>query len=328
MLLKKRRELIMKLSTKTITFALILFIFTVIGIAEESTDSEKHIDESPMLVEIRALKERIADLENALAQLTTRLEQMPEPPRTFSNSGIDIDPEKHRLELEQHLAHYEIDIEAQKRRLELEQDLAQRQAEQQRNIITFSAEQEAGTTKFQFEMEQSVQEREYEMKREVERARIEQEQAIREREIEMALEIETKQIEQHRKVQEADIERNAMIEIAHTEKYTAIDLAKIDAELERHKKELEVVQEMQKVKEEITAMEAEHRRKMAGLTRLVILRLKYAKASEIADAIEPFLSENAIVSVDEKTDVLVIRDVENCVNDVEMIVEKLDVRGE
>jgi hypothetical protein len=110
----------MILSPKNITFALILLvIFTAPGIAEESTNAGKQMDESPLLVEIRALKERIAQLENALAQLTARLEQMQGPPRKTSDSGVNIDPEKHRLEIERALAQHEIDIEAQKRKLEL-----------------------------------------------------------------------------------------------------------------------------------------------------------------------------------------------------------------
>ncbi|MFQ6043013.1 MAG: secretin N-terminal domain-containing protein, partial [Candidatus Poribacteria bacterium] len=70
-----------------------------------------------------------------------------------------------------------------------------------------------------------------------------------------------------------------------------------------------------------------HRQKMAGLTRLVVLPLN-VKASEIADLVEPFLSEHAIVSVDDEGNVLIIRDVEHCVKDAEMIVEKLDVLRE
>jgi hypothetical protein len=177
------------------------------------------------------------------------------------------------------------------------------------------------------------------MKREVERARVEQEQAVREREIEMNLAIETRQVEQTRQVQEADIERNIAIEKAqivrgqeiekaNIEKYTAVQLAEMDAELERQRKKAEGAKEMQELKEELAAIEKEHREKMATLTKLVVLPLKYAKASEIADTVKPFLSEHAIVSVDEKTNVLVIRDVEVCVKDAETIVEKLDMPQE
>ncbi|HIE25861.1 TPA: hypothetical protein EYP66_01080 [Candidatus Poribacteria bacterium] len=318
----------MTLYQKHITFALILlFIFATFGVAEESTDAEKAVDESSLLNEIKSLKERIAHLEDELTQAVAELERMQGPPRNTSDSAIDVDPEKHRLEVERHLAYKEMDVNAEMRKLELEQDLAQRQSEQQRNIITFSAEQEAETTKFQYEMKQSVREREYEKNRAIEIARIGQEQEIREREIEMALVIETAQIDQRRQVQEAEIEKNAMIEKAHIEKYTTVHLAEMDAELEKQRKELEVKQEMQKVKEEIAAIEAEHRQKMAGLTRLAVLPLN-VKASEIADLVEPFLSEHAIVSVDDEGNVLVIRDVEHCVKDVEMIAEKLDILRE
>ena len=314
---------------KTISFALSLsFIFAVLSVAEELKDAEKQTEESRLLNEIQALKERIAELENALAQARAKLERMPKPMRHTSNSDIDVDPEKHRLEVERHLAHHEIDVDAQKRRLELEQDLAHSQAEQQRDIITFSAEQEAETTKFQYEMEQSVQEREHEMQRDIEKARIEKEQEIQEREIERNLVIETMQIDQHRQVQEADIERNIAIEKAHVERYLAIQLAEINAELERQKKKVEVAKEMQQLKEELAAIETEHRKKIATLTKLVVLPLKYVKASEIADVVEPFLSEHAIISVDDKANALVIRDVEDCVKDAEIIVEKLDVLRE
>ena len=314
----------MILSPKTITFALILlFMLSALGIAVEQA-AEEEIEVSRLLDEIKLLKKRIVELENASNQARTEVEQGPKPLRHTSNSDIDIDPEKHRLEIERHLTQHEIDIEAQKQKLELEQDLAHAQAEQQRNIITFSAEQESETTKFQYEMEQSVQEREYEMKREVERARIEQEQEIQEREIERNLVIETTQIEQHGQVQEADIERNAMIEKAHIEKYTTVQLAEMDAELERHKKELKVIQEMQKVKEEIAAIETEHRKKIAELTKLAVFPLN-VNASEIANLVEPFLSEHATMSVDDEGKVLVIRDLEDCVKDAEMIVEKLNV---
>jgi len=298
-------------------------MLSALGVAAEQA-AEEEIEVSCLLDEIQLLKKRIVELENALNQAGVELEQGPKPLRHTSNSDIDIDPEKHRLEIERHLTQHEIDIEAQKQKLELEQDLAHAQAEQQRNIITFSAEQESETTKFQYEMEQSVQEREYEMKREVERARIEQEQEIQEREIERNLVIETTQIEQHGQVQEADIERNAMIEKAHIEKYTTVQLAEMDAELERHKKELKVIQEMQKVKEEIAAIETEHRKKIAELTKLAVFPLN-VNASEIADLVEPFLSEHATMSVDDEGKVLVIRDLEDCVKDAEMIVEKLNV---
>ena len=314
----------MILSPKNITFALVLlFMLSALGVAAEQA-AEEEIEVSCLLDEIQLLKKRIVELENALNQAGVELEQGPKPLRHTSNSDIDIDPEKHRLEIERHLTQHEIDIEAQKQKLELEQDLAHAQAEQQRNIITFSAEQESETTKFQYEMEQSVQEREYEMKREVERARIEQEQEIQEREIERNLVIETTQIEQHGQVQEADIERNAMIEKAHIEKYTTVQLAEMDAELERHKKELKVIQEMQKVKEEIAAIETEHRKKIAELTKLAVFPLN-VNASEIANLVEPFLSEHATMSVDDEGKVLVIRDLEDCVKDAEMIVEKLNV---
>jgi len=306
----------MTFSQKNITFALILLlIFTAIGIAEEQ------VEENPLLAEMRVLKEQIAHIENTLAQLSARLEQIPDPPRTTSDSGIDIDPEKHRLEIERQLAHHEIGIEAEKRKLELEQELAYSQAEQQRNIITFSAEQEAETNKFQYEMDQGVQEREYEMKREVEKARLEQEQEVVERDIERNLIIETTQIEQHQKVQ-------AAVEQANIEKYTAIHLAERDAELERYRKDLEITQEIQEMKEEMVALETEHRKKMATLTKLVVFPLKYTKASEIADVIEPFLSPHAVASVNDTDNTLAIRDVEDCVKDVEMIVERLDVRKE
>ena len=307
----------MILSPKNITFALVLlFMLSALGVAAEQA-AEEEIEVSCLLDEIQLLKKRIVELENALNQAGVELEQGPKPLRHTSNSDIDIDPEKHRLEIERHLTQHEIDIEAQKQKLELEQDLAHAQAEQQRNIITFSAEQESETTKFQYEMEQSVQEREYEMKREIERARIEQEQEIQEREIERNLVIETAQIEQHGQVQEA-------VEKAQIEKYTAIHLAEMDAELERHKKELEVIQEMQKVKEEIAAIETEHRKKIAELTKLAVFPLN-VNASEIADLVEPFLSEHATMSVDDEGKVLVIRDLEDCVKDAEMIVEKLNV---
>ena len=296
--------------------------------AEEPADVIKAMEGSPLLGdEIRALKERIAHLESALAQATAELEEISEPLRNTSDSDIDMDPEKHGLEVERHLAHYEIDVEAQKHKLELEQDLAHSQAEQQRNIITFSAEQEAETTKFQYEMEQSVQEREYEMKREIEKARIEHEQEIREREIERDLEIETMQIDQHRQVQEADIEKNAMVEKAHIEKYLTVHLAEMDAEIERRRKEVEMRTEIQQLKEELAALETEHRKKMATLTKLVVLPL-HVKASEIVHLVKPFLSEHAIISLDDEGKVLIIRDVEDCVNDAEMIVEKLNVLRE
>ncbi len=310
----------MILSPKTITFALILlFLLSALGVAVEQA-AEEEIEVSRLLDEIKLLKKRIVELENASNQARTEVEQGPKPLRHTSNSDIDIDLEKHELEMKRQLAQHEIDIEAQKRKLELEQDLAHAQAEQQRNIITFSAEQEAETTRFQYEMEQSVQEREFEMRQEIERARIEQEQEIQEREIERNLVIETAQIEQHGQVQEA-------VEKAQIEKYTAIHLAEMDAELERHKKELEVIQEMQKVKEEIAAIETEHRKKIAELTKLAVFPLN-VNASEIADLVKPFLSDHAIISVDDDGKVLVIRDIEYCVKDAEMIVEKLNVLRE
>ena len=47
--------------------------------------------------------------------------------------------------------------------------------------------------------------------------------------------------------------------------------------------------------------------------------------SEIADLVKPFLSEQAVISVDDDGKVLVIRDAEDCVKDAEMIIEKLNV---
>jgi hypothetical protein len=151
----------------------------------------------------------------------------------------------------------------------------------------------------------------------------------------MNLAIETKQIDQTRQVQEADIEKNIAIEKAqivrgqeiekaHIEKYTAIQLAEMDAELERQKKKAEGAKEMQILKEELAAIEKEHREKMATLTKLAVFPLNVS-ASEIADLVKPFLSEHAIISVDDDGKTLVIRDVENCVKDAEMIVEKLNV---
>jgi type II secretory pathway component GspD/PulD (secretin) len=63
---------------------------------------------------------------------------------------------------------------------------------------------------------------------------------------------------------------------------------------------------------------------MATLTKLAVFPLNVS-ASEIADLVKPFLSEHAIISVDDDGKTLVIRDVENCVKDAEMIVEKLNV---
>jgi len=98
----------------------------------------------------------------------------------------------------------------------------------------------------------------------------------------------------------------------------------MDAELERQKKKAEGAKEMQKVKEEIAAIETEHRKKIAELTKLAVFPLNVS-ASEIANLVEPFLSEHATMSVDDEGKVLVIRDLEDCVKDAEMIVEKLNV---
>ena len=61
-----------------------------------------------------------------------------------------------KLNMDKDVAIKDIDATAEQQKLEIEQNLAFKQAEQQKNIITFTAEQEAETTKFQYQMEQGV----------------------------------------------------------------------------------------------------------------------------------------------------------------------------
>jgi len=124
-----------------------------------------------------------------------------------------------------------IDVAAEKSKLELEQDLAFKQAEQQRNIITYSYEQEAESTKFKYGMEQSVQEKEYEKKREIEKARIAQEQAIQQQDVEKVTAIELSKVAQEEAVKKRDIEKNLVIEVAQIDQTRQVQEADIQKNL-------------------------------------------------------------------------------------------------
>jgi len=273
----------------------------------------------------------------------------------------------------------EIDVNAEKAKLAHEQDLAFKQAEQQRNIITFSYEQEAETSKFQYEMEQSVQEREYEMKQEVEKSRISQEQTIQLRDIEKNLAVEIAQIDMTKKVQEAEIQKNQAIEtaqIAQTqavmlrdiEKNLAVETAqiaqaqavqeraiaktmvvekakiaqeqaiqeadiqrqfalekiRIDAEVELKRKVIEAEKEKMRLEEELATARAEHQRKLAEYITLTIFTLTNVRADAIINVVKKFLSEYAIITVSEEKNLLIIKDLGNCIKDAETIIKKLD----
>lgn len=60
--------------------------------------------------------------------------------------------------------------------------------------------------------------------------------------------------------------------------------------------------------------------------KVIVFRLHHAPADHIADIIEDFLtSENGIVRADERTNSLIIRDIEPSLHDIDMIVRELDV---
>ena len=206
--------------------------------------------------------------------------------------------------------------------------------------------------------EQAIKERDIERTRHVEKARIAQEEEVTIRDIEKNLVVETKQIDQSRQVQEAEIQKVLVVETAKiaqeqavqtrdVERNTAIRTAQIDeirqvqeaecrkelsvrlthinAEVEEEGKNVLAKANRLEMKRQLISSEVEHRTWIASNTRLAILPLKHVGAGETVNVIRCFLSEHAVVAVEHQKNAIIIRDVENCIQDVEEIINRLDV---
>ena len=188
----------------------------------------------------------------------------------------------------------------------------------------------------QINQTRQVQEAEIQKNSVVETARIAQEQAVKERDIERTLHVEKARIAQEQAVQTRDIERNAVVETAQIDlnrqvqeaevrKELSVQLMRIDAELEIERKNVVAKADRLEMKRQLINAEAEHCRWIVANTRLAVLLPKHINASELVNVIKCFLSEHAVVVVEPQKNAIIIRDVENCIQDAETIISRLDV---
>ncbi|HIE30378.1 TPA: hypothetical protein EYP66_24220 [Candidatus Poribacteria bacterium] len=216
-------------------------------------------------------------------------------------------------------------LQVEKARIAQEQTVRQRDIE--KNLVIETA---------QIDQTRQVQEAEIQKNLIVETARIAQEQAVKERDIERTLHVERARIAQEQEVQTRDIEKNGVIETARIEQSRqvqeadirrglAVDLANVNAELEREKNAVAVTKNQLELKRRLIAEAAEHHHWVAMHTRLAIFTLRHLDAEMIVNVIKSFSSEHAKIAVDTQKNALIIRDVEDCIKDVETIIEKLDV---
>ena len=267
---------------------------------------------------------------------------------TFS-AEQEAETTKFQYEMEQSVQEreYEMKREVEKAKIEQEQVVQQRDIE--KNLVVETA---------QIDMTRQVQEAEIQKNLIVETARIAQEQTIAEREIDMNLIVETKQIDQIRQVQKAEIQKNLIVETARIaqeqavterdvestlqlekariaqeqaieevviQKYLAIELARINAELEMKRKQVEAEKEKARLEKELISAKAEYHKQIAMHTKVAVFPLKHVKADAIADTVQKFLTESATIAVDENGNSLIIRDVEDYIEDAEAIIKTLDV---
>ncbi|MDA1191585.1 MAG: SPFH domain-containing protein, partial [Candidatus Poribacteria bacterium] len=185
-----------------------------------------------------------ADLEENGLTLETvsliRVDQAPleamNPNNQFDAQGIkkiteitqSMRRDTERIKLETDVKITEITVNTKSEKLRLNQELAWAEADQMKNIATYSAEREADTLTFQYEQDQRIQEIEYATKLEIERAKIAQEQGVQEREIEKLLGVEMARIAQEQLTQEREIEKNLHVEVAQIDQSRQVQEAEIE----------------------------------------------------------------------------------------------------
>jgi len=276
---------------------------------------------------------------------------------------IDVNAEKAKLDLEMDLnfkqaeqqrkivTHsYQQEAETTKFQYAMEQSVQEREYEMKREVEKARIAQEQTVTLrdieknlaveiAQIDMTKKVREADIQKNLAIEITQIDQAQAVILRDIGKNLAVETAQIAQAQSVQERDIAKAMAVEKARIaqeqaiqeaeiQRQLALEKARIDAEVELKRKELEAEKEKMRLEEEFAAVKTEHQRKLAEYTALTIFTLTNVKADAIIDVVKKFLSEDAIVTVSEEKNLLIIKDVSACIEDAETIIKKLDTPEE
>ena len=276
---------------------------------------------------------------------------------------VDVNAEKAKLDLEMDLAfkqasqqreivtysyqqeaettkfQYEMEQSVQEREYQMKQEVEKARIAQEQTIQLRDIEKNLAVETAQIDMTKKVQEAEIQKNLTVETTQIAQSQAVAERDIQKNLIVEAAQIAQSQAVMEREIEKvmavekakiaqEQAIQEADIQRNLALEKARIDAEVELKRKEVEAEKEKVRLEEELAAAKAEHQQKLAEYTTFAIFTLTNVKANEIIDIVKKFLSEEAIVAVAEGKNLLIIKDVSDCIKDAETIIKKLDAMEE